>query len=56
MTELPPVASAPLLTLKSFHVVQELLTVLADERLLVVTGDVVPLDSVVIDVVENAHA
>lgn len=37
-------------------VVEELLRVLADHGLLVVAGDVVPRDAVVVHVVEHAHA
>lgn len=44
------------LPLEAFHVLQELFTVLADEGLLVVAGDVVPLDAILVDVVEDAHA
>ena len=35
---------------------EELVRVLADEGLGVVAGDVVPLDAVVVDVVEHTHA
>lgn len=38
------------------HVVEKLLVVLADERLLVVTRDVVPGDAVIIHVVQDGHA
>ena len=37
-------------------VVEELFAVLADEGLLVVAGDVVPLDAVVVEVVEDGQA
>merc|ERR1711994_909108 len=36
-------------------VLQQLVGVLADERLGVVAGDVVPFDTVLVDVVQNAH-
>ena len=36
--------------------VEQLVAVLADERLLVVAGNVVPLDAVVVEVVENGQA
>ncbi len=35
---------------------EELVWVLADEGFGVVAGDVVPLDAVVVDIVEDAHA
>lgn len=38
------------------HVVEQLLRVLADERFLMVTCDVVPGDAVVVNVVQNGHA
>lgn len=38
------------------NIVQQLLGVLADERLLVVARDVVPGDAVVVDVVQDGHA
>lgn len=38
------------------HVVEKLLGVLADERLLVVTRDVMPGDAIIIHVVQDGHA
>lgn len=38
------------------HVVEQLLGVLADERLLVVARDIVPGDAVIVDVVQDRHA
>ena len=44
------------LWLESLHILQELVGVLAHEGLGVVASDVVPLDPVVVDVIEDAHA
>lgn len=38
------------------HVVEEFVAVFADERFLVVAGDVVPRDSVIVDIVQHAEA
>ena len=38
------------------HEVEQFVAVLADEGLQVVTSDVVPLDSVVVEVVQNRQA
>ena len=42
--------------MKGLDVFEKLLRVLADEGLGVVAGDVMPLDPIIIDVVQNSHA
>ena len=42
--------------MSGLHELQELVRILAYERLGVVAGNVVPLDAVVVDVVQHAHA
>jgi len=41
---------------QGLDILEKLLRVLADEGLGVVAGDVMPLDSVIVDVVQNSHA
>ena len=42
--------------MKGLDIFQKLLRVLADEGLGVIAGDIVPLDAVIVDVVQNSHA
>ena len=42
--------------MKGLDVFEKLLRVLADEGFGVVTGDIVPLDAVIVDVVKDSHA